>query len=207
MQSIAYPIGNSLYINLTNRCMNDCAFCIRKLSPLFNQKHPLWLEHEPSAEEVLQAIGDPNKYEQIVFCGYGEPLLRLDAVKQIAEELKTKFDSRNSIFDIRIDTNGQANLFWGKNILPELKGLIDHMTISLNAENAEVYDKICRSVFGKAAYPAILEFIKEAKKYIPQVEISVVDRPEVDKAACKKIAKELGVSFRLRPYYEENYVK
>jgi TatD DNase family protein len=214
MQSIAYPIGKALYLNITNRCMNDCSFCIRKKAPLFNQEHALWLEHEPTAEEVIKAIGDPTRYEQIVFCGYGEPLLRLDVVKEIARKLKTKFDSRKprlpagrSKFDIRIDTNGQANLFWGRNILPELEGLVDSLTISLNAENEKIYDKLCQSTFGKAAYPAILEFIKEAKKYIPQVEVSVVDQPGIDKAACKKIAAKLGVSFRIRPYYEKKYVR
>jgi len=207
--AIAYPIGNSLYLNLTNRCMNDCTFCIRKKAPLFNQEHALWLEHEPTAEEVIKAIGDPNKYEQIVFCGYGEPLIRLDVIKKIAADQKSKIQTSKSQPKtiIRLDTNGQANLFWGRNILPELKGLIDSITISLNAENEKAYDKLCRSVFGKAAYPAILEFIKEAKKYIPRVEASVVDRPGINKAACKKIVAKLGVHFRLRPYYEEKYVR
>ena len=207
--SIAYPIGKSLYLNLTNRCMNDCTFCIRKKAPLFNQEHALWLEHEPTAEEVIKAIGDPNKYEQIVFCGYGEPLIRLDVIKKIAADQKSKIQTSKSQPKtiIRLDTNGQANLFWGRNILPELKGLIDSITISLNAENEKAYDKLCRSVFGEAAYPAILEFIKEAKKYIPRVEASVVDRPGINKAACKKIAAKLGVHFRLRPYYEEKYVR
>ena len=77
----------------------------------------------------------------------------------------------------------------------------------LDIENEKAYDKLCRSVFGKAAYPAILEFIKEAKKYIPRVEASVVDRPGINKAACKKIVAKLGVHFRLRPYYEEKYVR
>ncbi|MFC1571647.1 TatD family nuclease-associated radical SAM protein [Candidatus Margulisiibacteriota bacterium] len=198
MSSIAYLIKDSLYLNITNRCTNQCDFCIRYKAKLFNGQHPLWLEKEPTAEEILEAIGDPGKYKQIVFCGYGEPLLRLDTIKQVAGKLKSK---------IRIDTNGHANLFWGRNILPELKGLIDFMSISLDAENAEVYDRICHSTYGQAAYPAMLDFIREAKKYIPKVEATVVDLPMIDQAACKKIAKKLGVSFRVRPYYEETYVR
>jgi TatD DNase family protein len=211
MNSIAYPIGNSLYLNITNRCTNHCDFCIRYKNRLFNQKHPLWLGHEPTAKEVLAAIGDPGKYAEIVFCGYGEPLIRLDTVIKIVKELKdqsSKFKiSIKSKTKIRINTNGQANLFWGRNILPEIKGLINTMVISLDAQNAEVYDKICHSNYGKAAFPAILAFMKEAKKYIPQVEISVVDLPEVDLAACRKIAKELDVELRVRPYYEEAYIR
>jgi len=160
----------------------------------------------------MGAIGDPSKYEQIVFCGYGEPLLRLDIVKKVASKLKSKIlrlrrtKSKQGVI-IRIDTNGHANLFWGKNILPELKGLIDHISISLDAENAEVYEKICNPTHGKAAHAAVIEFIKEAKKHIPVVEATIVDLPMINQEACKKIADDLGVKFRIRPYYEENYVR
>ena len=86
--SITYKIGNSLYLNITNRCLNDCGFCIRRKAKNFNGEHPLWLDQEPTAEEVINAIGDPNQYDQIVFCGYGEPLIRLDEVKEIAKKIR-----------------------------------------------------------------------------------------------------------------------
>ena len=203
MDSITYPIKDSLYLNITNRCTNECSFCIRNKSRLFNKKYPLWLDQEPTAEEIIKAIGDPSRYKQIVFCGYGEPLIRLDIVKEVASRLVTR-DPRPKV---RIDTNGHANLFWGRNIAPELKGLIDIISVSLDAENAEVYNKICSPTYGKKAFQAIIDFIKEAKKYIPEVEASVVDLPVIDKKACKKIAAELGVGFRVRPYYEETYVR
>ncbi|MFH1683532.1 MAG: radical SAM protein, partial [Candidatus Margulisiibacteriota bacterium] len=107
MQDISYKVGDSLYLNITNRCTNECSFCIRNLARRFNQKYQLWLDHEPSAEEILEAIGDPTKYKQIVFCGYGEPLIRLDIVKAVAAELKSKIQkskSKQGII-IRIDTN------------------------------------------------------------------------------------------------------
>ncbi|MFC1637696.1 TatD family nuclease-associated radical SAM protein, partial [Candidatus Margulisiibacteriota bacterium] len=196
-----YPVGDSLYLNITNRCTNQCQFCIRYKTRQFNKKYELWMDHEPSADEVIKAIGDPTKYKQIVFCGYGEPLLRLETVKTVAKELKMKK------VKIRIDTNGHANLFWGRNILPELKGLIDIMSISLDAENAKVYGQICASFYGEKAYPAVIDFIKEAKKYIPEVEATVVDLPVIDQKACQKIAEDLGVEFRVRSYYEETYVR
>ena len=203
MQNIVYKIGDSLYLNITNRCTNQCAFCIRYMSRLFNKKYHLWLEREPSKKEIISAVGDPLKYGQIIFCGYGEPLIRLNLIKEVAARLVTR-DPRPKI---RIDTNGLANLFWGINVLPELKGLIDIISISLDAENAEVYDQICHPIYGKKAYPAIVDFIKEAKRYIPEVEATVVDLPAIDIPACKKIAAKLGVSFRVRTYYKEKYVR
>jgi TatD family-associated radical SAM protein len=214
MQAIAYPIGNSLYLNITNRCTNECPFCIRNLNRQFNQQYDLWLEKEPTAEELLAAIGDPGKHKQIVFCGYGEPTIRLDIIKEVSASLKSKLQTSNlkttiksQQSNIRLDTNGTANLFWGRNILPELKGLIDIVSVSLNAQDAATYDKLCRPQLGSGTYDAVVNFIKEAKQYIPQVEATVVDLPTVDKEACKKIADRLGVSFRVRPYYKDNYVR
>lgn len=108
---------------------------------------------------------------------------------------------------IRLDTNGHANLFWGRNIVPELKGLIDYVSISLNAEKGPLYTSLCSPLYGEKTYSAIFEFIRESKKYIPQVEISIVDLPSINQEACQKIAQNLGVSFRVRPYYEEKYVR
>jgi TatD family-associated radical SAM protein len=208
MDSITYPIGESLYLNITNRCTNECPFCIRNKARRFNQKYELWLDKEPAAEEIMSAIGDPSKYKQIVFCGYGEPLLRLDIVKEVSNKIKSPVPSSQfPVPKIRIDTNGTANLFWGKNILPELKGLIDIVSISLNAESAEVYERLCRPMFGPKSYDAVIDFIREAKKYIPEVEVTVVDLPSIDKDACRKIAAQLGASFRVRSYYEESYIR
>lgn len=205
MSAITYQVGDNLYLNITNRCTNECGFCIRNLSRDFDKQHQLWLDREPSAQEVIEAIGDPSRYKQIVFCGYGEPLIRLDVVKEVSRRLKEESGKRRA--ELRIDTNGQANLFWGRNILPELAGLIDVISVSLDAENAKKYEKLCRPAFGPQSYQAVIDFIKEAKKHIPKVEVSVVDLPSVDSVACRRIAQELGVAFRLRTYYQEKYVR
>ena len=199
MGSIVYEIGNSLYLNITNRCTNKCTFCIRYKTKLFNGKHPLWLKKEPTTEEIIEAIGDPTKYKEIVFCGYGEPLVRLDTVKEVSKWLKKKGTY------VRIDTNGHGNLIHKRNILPELKGIVDSISVSLNAENDEVYQKVCIPDFGEGTFDAIIEFTKEAKKYIPDVEITVVGIPEINTKEAEKIAKDLRVSFRIRTYYEEEY--
>jgi len=222
MSAIAYPVGNSLYLNITNRCTNECPFCIRNKSEEFNNQYALWLDREPTADELLAAIGDPARYDQIVFCGYGEPTIRLDVIKAVSVELKSQHLTSNIQTKgksqppnhqttkppvIRLDTNGHGNIFWGKNILPELKGLIDKVSVSLNAENAEKYVKLCKPLQGPKAYDAVIDFIKESKKYIPEVESTIVDLPGVDKEKCRQIAAELGVQFRIRPYYEEKYVR
>ena len=154
---ITYPIRNSLYLNITNRCTSACTFCVRYYSD-FVKGHYLRLKDEPSAEELIADIGDPKKYDEIVFCGYGEPLLRLDVVKSVSAEVKRRGGK------VRIDTNGHANLIHKRNILPELAGVVDAVSVSLNAQNAEVYEKLSQPRFGPAAYDAVKEFIREAKK-------------------------------------------
>ncbi len=193
---IAYPIRNSLYLNLTNRCSNRCAFCAKNASFMV-KGHDLELDREPEVEELIQAVGDPRKYHEIVFCGFGEPLLRLETVKAVASELKEK-GAR-----IRIDTDGQANLVYGRNVLPELKGLVDAVSVSLNADNAAQYNRLCRSPFGEKGFAAVLEFLREAKRIIPEVVATVVDMPGVDVEACRRLAEEeLGVKFKKRIYDE-----
>jgi TatD DNase family protein len=190
---IAYPIRNSLYLNITNRCTAACTFCVRYHTD-FVKGHNLRLGEEPSAEAVIAQIGDPGRYDEIVFCGYGEPLLRLDVVKAVAAEVKRRGGK------VRIDTNGHANLIYKRNILPELAGLVDAVSVSLNAQNAEVYEKVSQPRFGPGTYEAVKEFIGEAGKYIPEVTATVVSLPEVDIEACRKIAGERGAAFRVREY-------
>jgi TatD DNase family protein len=190
---IAYPIRNSLYLNITNRCTAACTFCVRYHTD-FVKGHNLRLAEEPAAVELIAQIGDPGKYAEIVFCGYGEPLLRLDVVKAVAAEVKRRGGK------VRIDTNGHANLIHKRNVLPELAGLVDAVSVSLNAQNAELYEKISQPKFGIETYESVKEFIREAKKYIPEVTATVVSLPEVDIDACRRIAEELGARFRVREY-------
>jgi len=193
---ISYPIRNSLYLNLTNRCSNRCTFCAKNASYMV-KGHDLELNHEPTVEDLLREVGDPKKYDEIVFCGFGEPLLRLDTIKAAAAELKKKGAK------IRIDTDGQANLVYGRNILPELKGLVDAVSISLNSDNAPQYNRLCRSPFGEKAFEGVLNFIREAKKVIPEVVATVVAMPGVEVEACRRLAEEeLGVKFKKRIYDE-----
>lgn len=190
---IAYPIRNSLYLNITNRCTAACTFCVRYHTD-FVKGHNLRLGGEPSMETIIQQIGDPKRYAEVVFCGYGEPLLRLDVVKAVSAEVKRRGGR------VRIDTNGHANLIHKRDVLPELAGLVDAMSISLNAQNAELYHKITQPKFGIGTYEAVTEFIRRAKVNIPDVTVTVVSLPEVDIDACRAIADNLGVKLRVREY-------
>jgi TatD DNase family protein len=190
---IAYRIRDSLYLNITNRCSNRCSFCA-KFSDFFVKGHFLKLDHEPSFDEVMAAVGDPSAYDEIVFCGYGEPLLRLDLVRRVAAELKQRGCR------IRINTDGQANLVYGRNVLPELEGIVDSISVSLNAPDSATYSRLCATPFGEAGFTGVCEFLAEARKHIPMVIASVVTVPGIDVEAVRELARTLGVQFRVREY-------
>lgn len=192
---IAYKIRNSLYLNITNRCSNRCSFCA-KFDDFSVKGHNLLLNREPTFEEVMAAVGTPEGIDEIVFCGYGEPLIRLDMVKQVAGELKGRG------YLIRINTDGQANLANGRDILPELAGLVDTVSVSLNAPDAETYIRLCNTPFGEAGFAGVCDFIRSATAHIPQVIASAVTIPGVDIEACRVLAESLGADFRVREYAE-----
>lgn len=194
--TITYEIGDSLYVNITNRCTNSCDFCIRNNGDSVGGSDSLWLDREPTVDEILDDIRkrDLTRYKELVFCGYGEPLMRLDAIVDVVTALK-----RTSKIIVRINTNGQADLIYGEPTSHKLKGLIDVVSISLNNGNAENYDKVCHSEYGKAAFDAIIAYAIDCKKYVPTVVFTVVDViPAEEIEACREIAKKAGVSFRVR---------
>lgn len=192
---IAYRIRNSLYLNITNRCSNSCTFCA-KFDEFTVKGHNLLLDHEPGFEEVMAAIGQPQDIDEVVFCGFGESLLRLDLVKQVAAALKQRG------YTIRINSDGQASLAHGRNILPELAGLVDSISISLNAADAATYGRLCNTPFGEAGWQGVCDFLREAPRYIPDVTATAVTVPGVDIEACRRVAEGLGVQFRVREYAE-----
>jgi TatD DNase family protein len=187
---IAYKIRDSLYLNLTNRCTNRCSFCVR-FHKDYVKGHNLRLHDEPTEEELKDAIGDPSQYREVVFCGYGEPLLRLDIVKSVARWVKEKGGH------VRINTNGHGNLIHGRNILTELTGIVDTLSVSLDAQDEETYQKICAPTY-KNAFREVVSFIREAKDYIPSVQATVVETERVDIQKCRELAEALGIPLRIR---------
>jgi TatD family-associated radical SAM protein len=190
---IAYPLGDSLYLNITNICPNACKFCIRGTET--GVGYDLWLDREPTVEETLTAIGDPAAYREVVFCGYGEPLTRPEVVTEVSRWLKDRG------VKVRVNTNGLSDLFLGYDILPQLKGVVDEISISLNASNASFYAEITRTQYGESAFFAMMEFTRRSVLYIPRVILSVVRYPGVNIEEAARIAKNLGVDFRVRNFH------
>lgn len=194
--SVLYDYGRGLYANITNRCPCRCEFCIRDMTEGLGSADSLWLKREPTVEEVVDMLGqwDLSRYDELVFCGYGEPVERLEDLLKIAAYVKS-----HTHLSVRINTNGLADLIHGRETAGDLAGLIDCVSISLNQCNAEKYDALCHPRFGPAAFPAILQYTRDVKKYVPKVAMSVVGViPEADIVLCRKIAEDLGITLRVR---------
>lgn len=203
-QTIVYPVYEGLYVNLTNRCSCACTFCIRQSASGVGLDgnggaNNLWLDHEPSFEEVMAAIEeqDMSRYRELVFCGYGEPTYALDVLKPVAAEVKRRYG-----LPVRVNTNGQGSLIHGRDIAPEFAGIVDTVSISLNTSSPQGYQQLVRSCFGEQAFPAILEFAREVRRYVPKVVMSTVDTTitHEDEQRCQQICDELGVTYRIRAF-------
>ena len=187
----SYQIGGKLYINLTNKCSNDCDFCVRK-KPSYDGYY-LWLTKEPTAEQVIKSIKNAGEYSEFVFCGYGEPTYKFDELVEVAKYLK-QFKK-----PIRLNTNGQAQLILNKDVAKELAKWVDVVSISLNATSAQNYQKICKSVYGERAFDAILDFAKKCSKAGIKTFMSIVDiigEEEIKKS--EQIAKSCGATLKIR---------
>ena len=189
-----YTLKNSLYINLTIRCNADCVFCDRKGEAVV-KGHNLKIDREPAADEVIQEIGDPTRYAEIVFCGYGEPTIRLDALKTVGAWVKAHGGRT------RLNTDGHGNIINKRNIVPELVGVIDAVSISLNSTDPEQYGALMR-LDGVRFFPAMVEFAKEAVRLLPRVVMTIVDLSEVDEARARAfVEQEVGAVFSKRPFF------
>lgn len=199
--TILYEVHNGLYVNLTNRCSCACTFCVRQTDDSVGKSDTLWLEHEPTFEEVMAAFDDfdMSKYEELVFCGFGEPTEAFDTLKRVAAEAKRRWN-----IPVRVNTNGQGSLINERGIAPEFEGIVDTVSISLNTPNAEEYLKLTRSRYKEQAFPAMLEFAREVKKYVPNVVMSTVGTTitHEEEEQCQTLCNELGVTYRIRPWID-----
>jgi len=201
MMTVTYQVKDSIYVNLTNRCPCSCTFCLRHNGPGVYGSDSLWLEREPTLEEVLESLGkwDYGKFREVVFCGYGEPTERLDVLLAAAEHLKKSDTSLR----VRVNTNGLSDLINGKPTAGLFAGKVDCLSISLNTDDPAEYLETCRPKFGEAAYPAMLAFAKDTAAVVPEVVMTVVGEPVTSlekQERCRAIAESLGARLRVRPY-------
>lgn len=196
---ILYEVHENLYVNMTNKCPCSCTFCLRQTKDEMNHSGSLWLEREPSVEEVIAEFDkfDMTKYHELVFCGFGEPTERLEDLLKVAAFAKEKFN-----IPVRINTNGLSDLIYEKDTAPMYEGLVDTISISLNTPNKEEYLKLTRSKFGIQSHDAMLRFAGNVNKYVPNVILSTVSTTitEQEEQECKAICDKLGVTYRIRTF-------
>lgn len=197
--TITYEVGNGLYLNITNKCPCNCTFCIRNNGDGAYGSDPLWLEHQPTAEEVIEAVKncDLNKYSEVIFCGYGEPTCELKILKETAKYIRSVSD-----IPIRINTNGLSDLINKRETAAEFEGIADMISISLNASESKAYNDVTRPSFkGVDCFEEMLSFASKVKNYVPNTVLTVVDiigEEEIEKS--RKIAESIGIKLRVREY-------
>ncbi len=195
--AIVYDYFGGLYINLTNRCPCRCEFCIKNFTSGLGTADSLMLDEEPTVEEVKEELARWNvpSYDEVIFCGYGEPTERLPELLELARYIRDTYG-----LPIRINTIGLADLIWEKETAPMLEGLIDAVSVSLNEADAESFERLCHPRFGRRSYDALLKYIEDVKKYVPDVCVSVVSGSITPASLekCRQKAEALGVGFKIR---------
>jgi len=161
---------------------------------------------EPDTEAIISALettvaSSPHPVEEVVFCGAGEPLIRLDTV------ITTAFTMKKLGITVRLNTNGHGELLNGPDTVNRLSQCIDKISISLNAQDSRTYNYLSRPSSKEDAYSATLDFSAKSVKLIDSVTLSVVaatskglvnSAPKLDLDACRSIADKIGAKFRLR---------
>lgn len=198
---VFYDYGGGLYVNMTNKCPCRCAFCIRDMVDSLGDADSLWLKREPSKEELMKMLKQQNlaAYDEIVFCGYGEPTERLDCLLAVCDYVKNDPLLKGRL-KTRLNTNGLSDFINDRPTAREFSGRLDAISVSLNAPTAEKYNELCRPKFGIQSFDEILRFTQEVKQYVPDVTMSVVSGSisSQDIEECRKTAAKLGVKFRVR---------
>lgn len=188
-QTIAYTIGDRCYLSITDRCTLACKFCPKTQGSMQVHEYDLTFNHRPDTDEIIAAIGDFSDYSWIVFCGFGEPTLRLKTLLEVSDYIKQRGGR------VRLNTDGLANLVHRRNVIPELAECIDAMSVSLNAQNEPIYNLHCAPAL-EHSWQAMLDFLELASVSIPHVTATAINGlAGVDIAACRSLAKQRGVKF------------
>jgi len=189
---LSYQIGDRLYLNITDRCTLECRFCPKTQDRPEVRGYDLTLGERPTVEQLIASVGDPARYAEVVFCGFGEPTLRLKVLLEVARWVKAHGGR------VRVNTDGLANLVHKDDTLPLLGECVDALSVSMNAQNAAVYEEHCQPAL-PGSYDKMLDFLRAAPRHIPEVTATAIrGLPGVDIDACEQLARRLGVAFRAR---------
>ncbi|MCL2680043.1 MAG: TatD family nuclease-associated radical SAM protein [Coriobacteriia bacterium] len=198
--AIAYRYRDALYLNITNDCPCDCSFCLRSTRKGIGDAESLWLDCEPTFQQVIAAIEryrPLDSYSEVVFCGFGEPFSSYDVMLAVARWLKEEAGVKH----VRVNTNGLGDLIVGRQVACELAGIIDELSISLNAPDAATFEELCNPEFGIDSFDAVLSFAAAAKAYVPHINLSVVDfLSDEDMQKTAEIADELKLPLKVRHF-------
>lgn len=198
---LLYRVGSGLYVNLTNRCSSNCTFCLRHTNDRVGESGSLWLEREPSAQEVIDELAkwDMTAFQELVFCGFGEPTCALDVLLEVAAWAKAHLS-----LPIRVNTNGQGSLVAGRDIAADLAKVVDVVSISLNDPDPVRYQELVRSRFGEQAFPAMIDFARRCVEEGIHVVMTTVETTisHEDEERCRDICEEIGAQYRIRPWID-----
>ena len=197
-----YVLDGNLYVNLTNKCSNGCDFCVRNERSSYYGNY-LWLRNgDPTVEKVIAAAkgyGDLTRFKEVVFCGFGEPTYKVAEMVELCDFFHEKG------LKTRLNTNGQGNLINKRDIVPDLKGKVDFVNVSLNASCVEKYQPICRSQYGEAGFAGMIEFAKLCRKNGVDCRFSIVDCiGEEEVEACKRLAESIKVPLYISKYISDS---
>ena len=191
-QTIAYIIDDRRYLSITDRCTLACEFCPKTQGTMKVHEFDLTFDHRPETDEIITAIGNVSDYSWIVFCGFGEPTLRLKTLLEVATHIKQQGGR------VRVNTDGLANRVHKRNVLPEMAVCIDALSVSLNAQNETVYNHHCAPAL-ENSWQSMLDFLQLAPAYIADVTATAINGLDgVDIAACRQLAEDRGVKFKQR---------
>jgi TatD DNase family protein len=198
--TIAYPFKKGLYLNVTNRCPTACRFCIKRILRWRFERWDFRLKEDPSAERILEACAKTaggRRFAEVVFCGYGESTYRLPDLPALCRGLRRQQPGAL----LRLNTVGLGSLIWGRDIAPELAGLIDAVAVSLNTADPGQWLDIHAPLkaFRAAGYASTLDFIRSCAAAGLKTTVTAVQLPGTDLAAVRRLAASLGASFRARP--------
>lgn len=197
--AVAYVYDGTLYLAVTRRCTLACSFCPKIHGRWVVAGNDMSKDAEPSVDELLAAAApllEEHPVSHCAFVGLGEPTMRLEVVKAAGRRLRERG------FQVRLVTDGLANLRAGRDVAAELAGAVDEVSVSLNAPDGETYARVCPNRYGAAAHAAVCDFVRAVKPHVPRVLASVVTAPGVDVAATERLAASLEVPLRVRPWFD-----